>query len=370
MELNFSEILRQLGPDVAFRIINAARPSADYVFGGILPEQNRATYDVKNGQMTIRTTMAGLVGMDSPYPPVGAMEVTTFNEQTAKLASQVVLPEFVQRELQQFMAALGNPAASDEAARNVVLNFVDKLLTQSHLDTMEYLRGQCLTTGAIDWTFNKKRLQVDYGVDSSHLFAQRTGTNGYGGTASKFWTDYRAGRALLKQSMRALIAHPDTIEMIVANDANKIFVQNIDPVGTVTIRRIINDNTGQLSSDARDTTTIISYGMEGEILDPANPGETIKVPFLDTGKLVMIGDPIPAGFRVGLGSATEFPQNALPIGYTHIGPTVEGGGRPGRWGDVYTPQHQPWQVVGRAVTNGLPVIEDPNKLVVLDTEMV
>lgn len=370
MELNFSEILRQLGPDAAFRIINAARPPADYVFNGILPEQTRATYHVRNGSMTIRATMAGLVGADSPYPPVGAMEVTTFSEQTAKLASQVVLPEMVQRELQQLLATLGNAAASTEAARNTVLNFVDKLLSQSHLDTMEYLRGQVLTTGAIDWTFNKKRLQVNYGVPSANLFAQRTGTAGYGGSASMLWTDLRAANALLKQRVRARIAHPDTIEMILANDANNIFVTNLDPLGNVTFRRIVNTTTGQLSSDARDTVTFIAYGGEGEILDPANPGQTIIVPFLDTGKIINIGDPIPPGFQVGLGTAAELPENALPIGYTHLGPTVEGGGRPGRWGDVYVPEHQPWQVVGREVTNGLPVLEDPKKLVVMDTVMV
>jgi len=48
---------------------------------------------------------------------------------------------------------------------------------------------------------------------------------------------------------------------------------------------------------------------------------------------------------------------------------VEGNGQPGRWARVYTPQDEPWQLKGQGVTNGLPVIENPEKLAVISTEM-
>lgn len=374
MQLNFTEVLRQLGADAAFRIINAARPPSDYVLAGILPEQPRATYDVKNGAMTIRTTMAGLVGADSPYPPSGAVEATTFNEQTAKIANQVTLPEMVQRELQYLLATLGDNPQSTEAARNTVLNFVDKLLTQAHLDTMEYLRGQALSTFGLDWTFNKKRLQVDYGDPGGHLFAQRTGNNGYGGSTSKFWDDHKAARTKLKQSVRLIVAHPNTVDMIVMNPVNNIIITSQDlATGTYGIVRNVQGTAGgvvQPSADQRERVQIIGYGLEGEVLDPANPGRTIAFPFVPEGVLIYVGDPVPSGFRVGMGSVAENINNQVAIGYTHIGPTVEGGGRLGRWADVYVPEREPWQVVGRAVTNGMPVIEDPTKLVVLNTVMV
>ena len=367
MNLNFAAAIQALGANAAFRIMNAARPAADYLLATFLPERLKPTYQAKSGSMTVRTTMAGLVGADSPYPPSGIVESSDFNEQVAKIANHVGLSEMAQRELQALLQALqGSAEIAATTVRDTALNFLDKLVVQAHLDAMEYLRGMALSTGALSWTYNKITLSVDYGLPAGNIFPQRTATDAYSGTTSKFWADYRAGRSKLKGQVRAILAHPDTIDQIVTNDANKVRVIAQDNVtGTYTIQKFVG-STEQLSSDARDKITLVAYGKEGEIFDVNNPGQTLKLPFLKPGRIIMIGDPIPQGFSVGMG-ATQNPNNELPIGYTHIGPTVEGDGLPGRWADLRVPDNAPWRLEGRGVTNGLPVIEVPEKLVVLNT---
>jgi hypothetical protein len=87
MNLDFIAVLTALGANAAFRIMNAARPPANYLFATFLPERPKPTYTAKAGAMTIRPTMAGLVGMDSPYPPSAIVDASTFVEQIAKLAN-------------------------------------------------------------------------------------------------------------------------------------------------------------------------------------------------------------------------------------------------------------------------------------------
>lgn len=372
MNINFAAMIARLGAGAAFRIMNAARPAADYLFNTFLPEQLKPTYNAKSGNMTVRSVMAGLVGTDSPYPPTGLIDAGDFNEQTAKLANRVTLGEMAQRELQALMQSLGgNTAAGEALVQQTGLNFLDKLITQAHLDAMEYLRGMALSTLALDWTFGERRLQVDYtGGLTGQILTNRTGAAGYGGASSTFWTDYRAARSLLKNQVRAIIAHPETIDMIISNSVNNILVTKQD-LTSGTTEFVKNVGTGGAlvaSPDARDRTSIIGYGLEGEVIDPTTPGIGKAVPFMPRGKIILIGNPIPRGFQVGQGS-TPSGQNEMPVGYTHIGPTVEGGGHPGRWADLRTPDDSPWVLEGRGVTNGLPVIEAPEKIVVLRTAM-
>lgn len=374
MDLNFAAVLASLGPDAAFRIINQARPPADYLFNTFLPERPRATYDAKAGSMTIRATMAGMVGMDSPYPPGGHVAGRAFHEQTAKIAQHVPLPEALLRELHQLLQAAGADVSSDDVMTRTVLNFVDKILVQAQLDTAEWLRGQALTTGVLAWTFNGIQLAVNYGVPAGNLFAQRTGTAGYGGSASVFWADHRAALAKLKNQVRAILAHPNTINMIVSNTVNNIVLtaQDLATGSFSFVKNLGNTATGPFlpSPDVRERVSIIGYGEEGDVLDPTTPTVPEAVKFLPEGLIVYVGNPAPRGFTVGLGGALETETNELPIGFTHIGPTTEGGGRPGRWSQVYTPENQPMTIHGRTAANILPVIDAPEKLVVLSTVMV
>lgn len=366
MLLNFAEVLRRLGADAAFRIANALRPTADYLFATLLPERLAASYFVRSGTMTVRATMAGLVGMDAPYPPTSITEADTFLEQTAKIANHVPLSEQAIRDLQQLLLLAGQGGATVDSAVEA-LNFLNKAVLQPHMDTAEYLRGEAMVYGAIDWTFGNIRLQVNYGLPAGNLLPLRSGTAAYHSTASEFWNDVRAARRILRYAVRAFIAHPEQIDAILANTANSLAVTGQEG-GSFTVRRYqtIAGNT-VFSSDARDTVTLIAYDREGEILDPANPGQTIKIPFMPKGKILAVGENRDPGYRVGQGS-TASPQDALALGYTHMGPTVEGGGRLGRWSRLFTPENMPMQLHGQAVTNLMPVIEAPKKIVVLSTD--
>lgn len=372
MNTNFLDALRTLGRDAVIRVARAARPAAQYLFATILPERERLSYYVEDGSIRIIPTMAGLVGMDSPYPPGGIMDVSTFLEETAKIANSNTIPEKALREIQamiQQLAADGaGVAATNERLVEQALNFLDKIILQPHFDTMEWLRGQALVFGAIDWIFNGIELSVDYQLPAANLLATRTGTDAYGGTTSKFWTDLRTIRRVLKYAQIRAIAHPETIDVILGNDANSMEVMAQSDAG-VQVRRLIGANE-RASSDARDVITLIPYGLEGSVLDPANPKVPVNVPFMPQGQILFIatGQPDREFELIGEG-ATEDPESEFEVGYTHIAPTVEGNGRPGRWARLFTPEERPWQLRGEGVTNGLPVIRNGRRIAVASTEM-
>lgn len=356
MFFSFLAALATLGVDAAFRLINQARPSNAYLFASILPERSMRSYTVKNGAMTVRSTMAGLVGMDSPFPPSGVVDASTFLERSAKIANQVVMTEEALRTLQEMLMFIQlSGQSTNERMVEEVLNFSNALLIQPHLDTAEWLRGQALATGAISWTFGNVALSVDYGIPSGNKLTARTGNDAYSGSTSKFWDDIRSqGKKLRKASRIIRIAHPDLIEDIIANSVNNVRVISEDATQISLVRMISQNGTNTPSSDARDSVQIIKYGLEAEVVNPTNTSATVTVPFHPKTKLLAIGTGVNQGYVVGAGSRA--PQE-YELGYTHLAPTVEANGAPGRWARVYTPQERPWQLVGEAVQNVLPVID-------------
>lgn len=371
MEFDFRDALDRLGPDAPITVAREVRPSANYAFNSILPEREMTGYIAENGTMTIRSTMAGLVGMDSPYPPGGFQEADDFMARIAKIANEVTLGEKAQREIQERLRRLDISSSQNlEALMTEALNFLTKAVIQPHLDTAEYLRGQALNFGALDWTFNGIRLQVDYGIPADHFLPTQTGTTGYGGPDSAFWADIRSMRRKLRYNVDRFIAHPDTIDMIVNNPANNLAI--ITQSGfDFKVQKLIESSDGRLreSTDAMDTMMLSSYQLEGEILDPTNPRNTLIIPFMPLGKILAIGKNQASGYRVGEGSTPD-PRADEALGYTHIGPTVEGGGSLGRWSDLFTPERKKFQLVGQGVSNVLPVLEAPEKLAIATTEMV
>src|ERR1051325_8429843 len=249
MDVNFQEALSTLTPGSVFRLANQARPPASYVFGQVLPERPDYSYQAESGTMTIRATMAGMSGMDSPYAETGAMEVSTFSEGTAKVTNTVRLPEAALRKLQNILKDLliaGTPTI--ETIQKTLLNFTDKLIVQSHLDTAEWLRGQVFALGSLDWTFNKKRLLVDYGIPGANILPTRTlvSNTAYGGSASAFWSDVRTIRRLLKGNVRAIFMHPDTVDAARYNTANSM-ITVAEGNGSITFRRV--NSLGQFTDD-------------------------------------------------------------------------------------------------------------------------
>lgn len=373
MDLDFTQVIADLGGRPGFfEIARQTRAPAAYLFNRFLPEQTRPTYDVSTGSMRIVPTMAGLSGMDSRYAKVGAMDARTFMERTAKLTASVPLTENALREIYAFSQAISSQAGDVRGwLRGEVEAIFNNVVMQAQLDTMEYLRGQALSVGTgINWTYDAINLLVSYGIPNANILTLRTiaSNAAYGGSASAFWTDVRAAQRLLNYRVTAFIAHPDTIDAIIHNSVNTARVIGQDTAGGWFDLQRYSGTIEAPTGDARDTLRLWSYGLEGEVIDPANPTQTIKVPFLAPGKLLAIGQAGRGGYVVGMG-AQEDPLDNRPIGYTHIGPTVEGANVPGRWGRMYVPQERPWELHGESVTNGLPVIEDPSKIVIATTEL-
>lgn len=373
MLFNFAEALATLGPNAAVRIANAARPPANYLFATILPERQMMDYHVEAANMIVRSTMAGLVGMDSPYPPGGTVELSTFLEQSAKIATENTLTEGALRQLQTLMRAMmveGN--LSNDFLINEALNFMQKVIMQSMLDTSEWLRGQALVNGVINWTFNKKTLYVDYGIPAANFLTARTNANNdsYSDTGSAFWTDVLEARRLLRYNVRTAIMNSATMDKIVGNSANNLeLLQQTNSMFSVRKYRTVGGNTVP-ESDSRYTMSFVIYDEEVEVLDTTAGmlGKTQAIKMMPDGKILFIAPNTASGYRVGQGS-TDNPRNDLELGYHHLAPTVEGNGASGRWSRLYTPEGYPMQLRGQSVSNELPVITAPDKLVIATTEM-
>lgn len=371
MNLNFATALSGLGPDAAFLYANEVRPPSWYLFNSILPEQNQPDYSIQNGSMTIRSAMAGLAGLDSPYPPTGVTEVSTFIEKVAKVANYVSLPEQVIRRMQGTLRNMGQPDGIG-FIQNEVLNFLDKVILQGHFDTFEWLRAQALVSGAISWKFNNMTLAVDYGIPAANILTTRTGTASWDSTASAFWADIALLQSTLHYNVREFVVHPNTLTKIINNSVNAIEMINFTDAqnGTqeYTFTRLVG-TTERRDSDSRYTVKLRAYGLEAEVLDLASGStNTQKLPFMQEGKIMAIANPGRTGYRVGEG-ATDDPYKSTALGYTHIAPTVEGGGAEGRWAQLFVPEELPMQLHGRAVTNGLPVIETPEKIAIASSDL-
>lgn len=376
MDFDLRQAIENLEESSVFELANAARPPADYLFNSVLPSINMDTYDVANSTMSIRTTMAGLTGMDSKYTSGGAAETSEAVGKTGKIAITAELPEQFLRQLQNLLLRLtAQNRSTQESIQDTGLNFVNKIIVQAILDREEWLKGQALFTGALDWTFNGKNLKADYGVPAENFLTPRTGNDGYGGSTSKFWVDWYDAQDILGWKVSAAICHPTTLKTILANaEVNQLQFVTSDPAtNTFVFRRLVNRSGNTVeSTDPRDFITIIAYNKEGEIWDLDNPGKTKKVPFCPVGGILYLGERIDAStnvFIVGEGGTeiTEL-ENPVLMGYGHVAPTTEGGGLPGRWSRLYVPQEKPWSLAADGVCNFIPVIQAPNRIVIATTE--
>lgn len=373
--ITFQEALAQISPADLVLIAQNARPGSEYLLTDFLPEMTKPTYDVGTGTITIRPTMAGLVGTDSPYPSGGAMEVSTFMQRTAKMAISIPMNEETIREIQEWQksALAAGTAISARELVNQVLNFYRGVILQALWDRDEWLRGKALAYGRINWRFGDVTLLIDYGVPDKNRLTERTEGNGdaYHMPGSKFWDDVHQAQSLLAFAQSWVgVAHTDTIRSIIYNSANNILVQS-DENGIFRLRRWTTVmGQPRLSDDARDTVTLIGYGQGGEIIDPTQglDGNTTVAPFFDKGKLTWIGQGSERGYRFTTGARPD-PASAFALGYVHLGPTVEANGQPGRWGRLRTPENAPWMLIGEAAENSLPVITNPKRMVIGTTDM-
>ncbi len=361
------------GDNFAYQIARSRVVPGEYLFNTILPTQNRPDYEVKGGTMRIYPTMAQLTPMDTPPKPIGAIESNFFNENTAKWGGTMHFPEERLRELQKMAQSAVAIGISDglnlgglqnipaNAAAQAIFAFAE-LLLKSQMDNIEWLKGQALQQGAISLTNSGLNLTVDYDVPAANKIS-RTGTDAYGGTASKFWTDMRTvGKKL---SNFKVMMNSNTYYAIIDQAFNNIRVDDMTGDVRTIVRYAANTTIGAVSPDRRDRTNIIIYDKAGSGITPK--GTMKSLPFLADGKIICVGEGEPDGFELFEGSVPD-PERRLRLGYGHMGPTVEGG-RPGIWQRVFTPEAKPFQLLGETFCNFLPVITNPKKIVILTTEM-
>ena len=362
------------GGNFAARIVREAPMPADYHLAMYLPEENRETYEVDSGAMAVYPTMAGLSGMDSTYAPVGAISTSRFLEETAKITSKLPLSEKHLREIQrliQRLQATGQNAVPSMAQELIGFTMV---LLHAHRDTAEFLRGQAIFTGALDWTYNGKSLVVDYGIPAANKPATRTSTAAYDKAASSFWADTRLARKALGNAAEAVM-NRTTFYGIVDNAANAVKVEALTTdvqAGALVERYRLTKRLGTenvvVSDDVRDSIVVTVYQREGSVIDPSNVTQTKAVEMVPDGKIAFIGSAQRPAYRPGRGAEPDLTNNGR-IGYYHIAPTTEGNGQPGRWARVFTPEARPYMVQSEAAENSLPVIESPDKLFILSTEI-
>jgi hypothetical protein len=362
MRLDLSGYIATLDPRVMFQLANAV-PDGEMIWATLLPEDTRDTYRIDDSQMVVYSTMAGLTGRDSPYAPGGVVVASDFKEDIVKWSIEAALGENQLIKLQELATKVSIGSASPSQMIETLLNFSNKIIAQSLRDGMEYIRGRAIQDGALDWTFNGKQLVVDYAYPAGNKLT-RTGDAGgdWGGPNTTFWADIELARRLLDRQVRVIMMTTNTLNRIIANDANKVQVVETGRSrysSSYTLKRVAQASyANTVPEDYRSQVDIVTYDRNFTLFDPTSADAMKHVPAMDDDKVIFFGQPTGIRFEVG---STELPEYAY--GYTHIGPTVEGGGGAGRWMRLYTPENQPWRLVGQGVMNGLPVIREPRRIV-------
>ena len=373
MDLSLQPVLDLINRDGgAMRIANSARTPRSYFLETLLPERGVSSYRVDRSKMIVRSTMAGLVPMDTFYPKGGVVEVGGMNEDTAKIAIEQTFGEAQLRTLQDTLLRLGNSNMSTERMLQEFLNWYDKIVLQGIYDFEEYLRGQALTRGQINIQQNGTSLSVDYGIPAERMPDTSTAASGAAWhlPGSDLWTKFRSVRPLLRGGVTSITMNSATYYAAEENPENRLKVLS-EGDGYVEVVRYDARDAGNVNSDdKRERLRIRLYDDEAESLRP--DGTTVRHKFVEDGAVIITGRPQRRGYYVGQGS-TDDPDNELALGYTHIAPTTEGTNEgnpgPGRWGEIGTVPGRAYQLRGAGVSNMLPVIENPEALVVLRTEL-
>ncbi len=393
MEFTFFDIIAMLNQNLpqsdnfAFRMArNAQQPGRYLLTRQVLPRENRPDWHVTGGTMTITPTLLGDVAMDSPYPPMGNMEATAFFENTSKFAGQMFFNEKQQRELitainglrvagsldglsqaqimGDFDTQMNMIRATGRADDNTIngrrLNQVLGILAsiqKSNWDTGEYLAGMALTEGALSYTFNDIEMNVSYDIPAANV-KDYSGNDRFDQSASKFWTFIKA--AYRQLSNPVFIWNSNSYYDVAENTVNQI--EGVQIAGDT--RRLVRyqENVIRQRQDDRESITTRIYDAAGAVMNPATKSIVSK-PFIKDKRLIAIGGLNPDGIELTLGGMTD-PDNSLRLGYTHVGPTVEGQGRPGIWARIYTPEGKPMQVLAETAVNMLPAILNPKRIMI------
>lgn len=361
--LTVQAVLNTMTEQDFFDIANQPPPESEYALAAILPEERRLSYEAKAGSLKIITTPAGETGMDSPYVPVGGLELNAFSKPIAKWTAENVMTEEQQRELQNtvinYRAGILSGNGLDYI-RNFVVNWLRKIIGQSFSDRFELMRGETLTTGQLALRGGI----VDYNVPAANKFARRTGAQAYGAAGSMLWRDIRAAENILG-SVRTRVMSMNTLNYLLDSTDNPLSVtgETISAGGNikvVSVRRLIGSQQ-TVSQDARDSFTLVGYRRQVAIRVGKSYAYQQVMP---DGKIAVVGSN-DITLDMTDGSIVTRPG----LGRLHVGPTVEGNGQPGIWLNSYTPQGRPMHAIAQGAANALTTLDAPERLVILDSEL-
>ncbi|MFW8628568.1 major capsid protein [Deinococcus sp. ME38] len=361
--LTINAILSTLTVQDFFTLANQPVPESEYALLAVLPEELRASYEAKSGTLKVITTPAGETGMDSPYAQVGGMEIDAFSKPIAKWTAETTMTEQQQRELQQMVINIRAGVITGNGLdyiRKFIVNWLGKVIRQAFTDRYELMRGEALTTGQLVLRGGT----IDYNVPAANKFATRTGNDAYGGSSSQLWRDMRAADAILGTT-RSRIMSMNTLHQIIDSTASPVAVTSETTsaggnIKIVTIRKLIGANQ-TLSTDQRDGYTLVGYRRTVKIKVGRTYADQQVLP---DGKIAVVG-----GNDVMVTMTDGSVITRPGLGRTHIGPTVEGDGRPGIWLNAYTPQSRPMHAIAQGASNGLTIFDAPERLVILTTAM-
>lgn len=349
--ITFAGILAELSQVDYVRMANTPINESEFVLASILPEERKASYEAKRGSIRIIPTMAGETGNDSPYVPTGDLEIDAWSKGLAKFTANGVISENAQIEFQQMRDQLilaGNAGAAGTYTRNFLINWLETWIREAFRQQNEYLRGQALSSGRL----TLRGGAIDLGVPDSNRIT---------GTYADVWSVLRQGNKLVEGGVRARLASWDTVDQII--DAGGTGMAVIDEqvsaqgnVRIVKVRKVVN-NGGSFSADMRDSTTLVGYKGKGKIKDP--DGGFIDVPYFPDGVISFIGNNTTQQVAE---DGTVTTREAL--GHTHVGPTVEGNGRPGVWMNARVPDGRPYHVIAEGAERVMTVLEEPRKLAI------
>jgi len=390
MEYSFWDIIAMFNQNLpqsdnfAFRLARIANTPASYLFiNRILPAENRPDWHVTGGTYQMTPTILGNVQMDTEYPPMGNQEASSFLENTTKFAGQMFFTEEQQRNLINMINGIRITASMDARDAfgdintqmnmvastgraddntingrriNAVLGII-RTIQASHWSTREWLAGEALTEGKIVYRFNNVDVNVDYKVPATNIDVY-TGNDRFDQSASKWWTWVKKVHRYLSNPIFYL--NSTSYYDITENEVNKI--ESLEITGMTRRLRRYRDDAINQKRDVRETMSVEVYDKSGSILDAANK-RVVSKPFLKDKRVIAIGELNADGVEMELGGMTD-PDNPLRLGYTHVGPTIEGGGRPGIYARIFTPEGKPMQCLAETAANMLPLIINSKRMMI------
>jgi hypothetical protein len=388
MEYSFLELIAMLNEGLrddnfAFRLARNANLTGDYLFSKLLPRENRNDWQTTGGSLTITPTILGDVAMDSDPAPMGNMQASSFFENISKFGGQMFFNEKQQRELimwennirieagrnglsgsgdidGQFRSLADTGRADNTTVNgrriNTLLAIVESV-KKSNWDTGEWLCGEAFTEGEIVYNFSGLEMNIDYRIPAANIKTY-AGNDRFDQSTSKWWEFVRFCYSTLENPR--FYMNQNSYLDVVDNDVNGI--REIDITGKVRrLERYRSDAITQ-KNDARERMSVEVYNKAGSIMNPATKSLVSK-PFLKDKRVVVVGELNTSEIELTLGGMTD-PDNELRMGYQHIGPTIEGGGRPGIYANIYALPQKPQQLFVDTYTNMLPVIANPKKIII------